>query len=121
MKYKNIKGWWGWRKTIRANKGEPYGEAVNEFAKDWAEAMEKEIKKGRKIEDCAKECLRKVDKGITGFMYGCAVGLLSCVWEHGESLRIWHNLDTQIGDEGERANKNGGVLNPALLCIKEKT
>ena len=45
MKYKNIKGWWGWRKTIRANKGEPYGEAVNEFAKDWAEAMEKEIKK----------------------------------------------------------------------------
>jgi hypothetical protein len=55
--------------------------------------------------------------GITGFMYGCAVSILSKVWIHGEQLRRWHNLKTQLRDEGEKANQTGGVLNPALLCI----
>lgn len=57
------------------------------------------------------------DEGITGFMYGCAVSILSQVWTHGDALRRWHNLNTQIGKEGERANETGGVLNPALLCL----
>jgi hypothetical protein len=43
--------------------------------------------------------------------------LASC-WEHGEELRRWHNLKTQIRDEGEKANESGGVLNPALLNIE---
>jgi len=34
-------------------------------------------------------------------MYGAAVAILSKVWKHGEELRRWHNLKTQIGDEGE--------------------
>jgi hypothetical protein len=50
-------------------------------------------------------------------MYGCAVQGLAYFWEHGEELRQWHNLDTQIKDEGEQANKSGGVLNPAILTI----
>jgi len=53
-------------------------------------------------------------------MYGCAVVILSKCWEHGEALRRWHNKDTQIGDEGDRANESGGVLNPALLSIGPK-
>ena len=36
---------------------------------------------------------------------------------HGEALRRWHNRDTQIGTEGDKANESGGVLNPALLTI----
>ena len=44
--------------------------------------------------------------------------MLSQVWEHGEELRRWHNLDTQIHDEGEKANDEGSVLNPALLGVK---
>lgn len=56
-------------------------------------------------------------EGITGFMYGCAVSALAHFWAHGEALRRWHNLDTQIGTEGEKANESGGVLNPALLNI----
>lgn len=50
-------------------------------------------------------------------MYGCAVSALAKFWVHGEQLRIWHNLDIQIGNEGEKANESGGVLNPALLNI----
>jgi hypothetical protein len=50
-------------------------------------------------------------------MYGAGVSMLSQVWEHGEQLRTWHNLKTQLRDEGERANKSGGVLNPALLNV----
>lgn len=56
-------------------------------------------------------------EGVTGFMYGCAVTQLYWHWVHGEELRRWHNLDTQIGDEGEKANESGGVLNPAILTF----
>lgn len=55
--------------------------------------------------------------GITGFMYGMAVNILSQCWLHGEALRRWHNIKMQIGDEGERANERGAVLNPALLVL----
>jgi hypothetical protein len=51
-------------------------------------------------------------------MYGCAVQMLAGCWIHGEELRRWYNLDTQLGTEGEAANSNGGVLNPVLLNIK---
>ena len=46
-------------------------------------------------------------------MYGCAVSMLAYYWKYG----CWHNLKTQVGNEGGRANKSGGVLNPALLII----
>lgn len=57
------------------------------------------------------------DDGITGFMYGCAVQMLAKSWKHGEALRRWHNKETQIGMEGDKANETGGVLNPALLSL----
>jgi len=50
-------------------------------------------------------------------MYGASVSVLAKCWEHGEQLRRWHNLKTQLGNEGEKANEKGGVLNPALLNI----
>ncbi len=76
---------------------------------------------GRKLEDVAEATSREADtNGITGFMYGAAVSTLAQVWEHGEQLRRWHNLATQIGTEGEEANERGGTLNPALLNIDTK-
>lgn len=50
-------------------------------------------------------------------MYGCAVNILSHCWIHGETLRLWHNLKTQIKHEGEEANEKGGVLNPAIINL----
>ena len=80
--------------------------------------MVESISKGNALQDIAKDLSHEADTmGITGFMYGMAVSILSHCWVHGEDLRIWHNLDTQIKDEGEKANEKGTVLNPALLNI----
>jgi len=106
-----------WRSWVEANM-DPYGRAIMVYAENWAELMEKKMAGGATLRDIAKDSSHEADTaGISGFMYGCAVGMLSEVWEHGEALRNWHNLGTQIGTEGEKANKEGGVLNPALLNI----
>lgn len=83
--------------------------------------MEARMVNGEKIADMADTTSHEADTdGITGFMYGCAVKALAYFWEHGEELRIWHNLKTQIKDEGVKANESGAVLNPAILTISPK-
>lgn len=107
----------GWKAACEKNK-DPYGNGVMTYSERWARLMEARMSKGEKLADIADECSHLADsEGITGFMYGCAVSTLAAVWVHGEELRQWHNLKTQIGKEGEKANASGGVLNPALLNI----
>lgn len=107
----------GWQKTVD-NNSDGYGACGVRFAARWANYMERELATGAKLSDVADKASHEADKeGITGFMYGCAVSILSQVWTHGEELRRWHNLKTQIGSEGEKANESGGTLNPALLTI----
>lgn len=106
-----------WNKSL-ANNQDPYGAAGHRFAETWANLMEQKMAQGKPLHEVARDCSHEADvEGITGFMYGCAVQILAAVWEHGEELRRWHNRDAQIGDEGERANESGGVLNPAILNI----
>jgi len=109
-------------KAVRMNSADGYSAATINYAIAWAVAMQQAMRKGKKIADVAEELSHEVDyEGITGFMYGCAVSFLTSFWKHGEELRRWHNLDTQLGDEGEQANKKkGAVLNPALLSIGKK-
>lgn len=114
-----------WDKGVANNK-DPYGARVYSYAKDWAEMLEKRMPENatdaqamRVIVDHADADSSAADPdGITGFMYGASVSVLSHVWKYGEQLRRWHNLRTQIGTEGEKANKSGGVLNPALLNVR---
>lgn len=107
----------GYKKLIET-KTDGWGSAVMCYAELWARLMEGRIANGATIEGCADETSHLADnEGITGFMYGHAVSVLSHVWIHGEQLRRWHNLSTQIGNEGEKANETGGVLNPSLLSI----
>ncbi len=95
-----------------------YGRAVFTFAERWGRLMQIEMAQGAKLADIADRLGGEADvEGITGFMYGCAVSALAKLWRHGDELRRWHNLKTQIGTEGERANESGGVLNPALLNL----
>lgn len=106
----------------REKNADPYGRRCFTYAEEWADLMEAQMTLGEEpidtIKRVAKDTSRTADTdGITGFMYGAAVSILSNAWQHGEALRRWHNLDTQIGTEGEKANKDGGVLNPALLRI----
>lgn len=107
-----------WAAFVAANT-DGYGGACVSYAERWARVMEGRIAQGATVAGCAKDASHLADtEGITGFMYGCAVSMLAEVWQHGEELRQWHNRDTQIGHEGDEANKNGGVLNPALLNIR---
>jgi len=100
---------------------DPYGKAVIDFAIRWADMMESKMANGKILSDIADQSSHDSDtEGITGYMYGCAVGFLASCWEYGEQLRKWHNKDCQIGTEGDEANESGGVLNPALLCIGGK-
>lgn len=104
--------------TAIGNNLDPYGAEVYKYAERWAELMEAQINAGNSLVDIAKETSCEADtSGITGFMYGAAVGVLSYFWIYGEELRRWYNLSIQIGNEGEKANESGGVLNPALLAI----
>ncbi len=110
----------GWDKFVKVN-DDPYGSGVVRYAEQWANLMESKMRKGKKLEEIAVETSHKADtEGITGFMYGCAVSTLSQCWVNGEQLRRWHNLDTQIKDEGEKANESGSVLNPAIIIMKNK-
>jgi hypothetical protein len=114
MKFKDEESW---NECVK-NNTDPYGKCGVDFARSWAEIMEKKIEAGEKLVDIASSTSHEADvEGVTGFMYGCAVSILSQCWIHGEELRQWHNLDSQIQDEGEKANKSGGVINPALVNI----
>ena len=105
----------------RANNQDPYGNAVFVFAEKWANLMEEHVKTGKiltgdDIERYDHEACKGM--GLSGFMYGCAVACLSDVWIYGEELRRWSNRKEQIQHEGDQANDNGGVLNPALITIE---
>lgn len=63
------------------------------------------------IVDNADKLSNEADvEGITGFMYGCAVSILSQCWEYGEFLRKWHNRKYNYYD-------GNGIVNPAVLSI----
>ena len=107
MKLKNKEGW---EKFVTIN-NDPYGSGVVRYAERWANMMEQEMESGKSLIEIANATSHKADtEGITGYMYGCAVSILSKVWEYGEELRKWHNKE--YGYEGD------GTVNPAIITIK---
>ena len=107
MKLKNKEGW---KKFVTIN-NDPYGSGVVRYAERWANMMEQEMESGKLLIEIADATSHRADtEGITGYMYGCAVSILSQVWEHGEELRKWHNKE--YGYEGN------GTVNPAIITIK---
>lgn len=114
MKIANDDVWATWTK----NNQDVYGSAILRYAERWADMMEARMSAGESLESIAKETSHAADTEIiSGYMYGAAVQVLASAWVHGEALRRWHNISTQCGTEGEKANDSGGVLNPALLSI----
>lgn len=87
-----------------------YGAACFTYAEYWAQLMQIEIVNGKKVSDCAEKTSQTADiDGITGFMYGMAINILSKCWIHGEELRKWHNK--------EYKHEGDGVVNPAVLTV----
>jgi hypothetical protein len=106
-----------WKECVEKNT-DGYGSCTIRYAARWANYAEAALEKGEHFASAVKRTSHDADlEGITGFMYGCAVGILSKCWCRGEELRRWHNKDTQIGTEGDEANESGDTLNPALLSI----
>ena len=97
-------------KTYEEKNKDPYGGRCVSYAKEWARAMQFEIKQGNKLVDIADATSREADyDGITGFMYGASVAILSKCWKYGEDLRKWHNKE--YNHEGD------GVVNPAIITL----
>ena len=99
------------------NNLDPYGHACFTYAERWAEMMELKINESGSAEEAiinnAERLSHEADKeGITCFMYGVAVKILSYHWEYGDILRKWHNKEYDY--EGD------GVVNPALMTIGGK-
>lgn len=98
-----------WQKGL-SNNQDPYGACICEYAEGWAKLMQMEMANGIPLVDCAERTSFEMGfLGITGFMYGAAVSVLSACWKHGEALRKWHNKE--YGHDGD------GVVNPAILTI----
>lgn len=91
-----------------------YSKGVIDFGERWADKMEELMATtGLPLVKIADSASRIADTdGITGAMYGMAVGFLSQCWEDGESLRRWHNHEYDY--EGD------GVVNPAIISFKPK-
>ena len=107
MKVKDIMDYEEWK-----NKNtDLYGACIFRYAERWADMMEKEIEYGNKVENIADKLSHEADtEGITGFMYGAAVNILSRCWIYGEELRKWHNKEYNY--------EGNGVANPAVLTLK---
>lgn len=99
----------------KAKNTDGYGSGVFRYAERWANMMEDELDNtlGVRVRDIASRLSHEADtEGITGFMYGAAVSILSQCWVHGEELKKWHNKEYNY--EGE------GVANPALITVTKK-
>ena len=98
-------------KCIEINSHDGYSKGVIDYMIRWADMMEERVSNGEEINNIAEETSHRADSdGITGFMYGCAVNLLSKYWAYGDQLKNWHN--SQYGYEGE------GAVNPAIVTIR---
>ena len=96
---------------------DPYGSCTFRYAERWAGMLGNKIEEigdARKaIMENAESLSHEADtEGITGFMYGCAVSILSSSWEYGEELRKWHNKEYDY--EGD------GVVNPAIITLQKR-
>lgn len=95
----------------KAKNTDGYGMCIFRYAEKWANLMEAEINKGAKVKDVAQKLSHDADtEGITGFMYGASVGVLSHCWVYGGELKKWHNKEYDYeGDE---------IVNPAIITIR---
>jgi hypothetical protein len=109
----DLKEWNDWK----AKNTDGYGACIFEYAESWAKLMQAEAEaKGYSSIDfvvlsgIAEETSYELGfLGITGFMYGASVSILSKCWKYGEMLRKWHNKE--YNHDGD------GVVNPAIISV----
>ena len=113
----NLKDEKSWNECVK-NNDDPYGKCAVDVARRTMEILDN----GEPFD--THELICRADKevhggqgSLTGFLAGAVASMVSECHERGEEFRSQWNVDNQCGDEGEKANESGGVLNPALLTI----
>jgi len=104
-----------YKEYLEINSNSPYAEAVLICVEKVGKNLDLNM-------DCKKAFWDGIgDLGITGFQSGCIASAISKYHPRGEEFRKWWNIEYQIKDEGEEANKKeGAILNPALLNVNIK-
>ena len=109
----------GWKKYEDSNQDD-YGKACVDVAREVMRLLDE--REGafdpHKLICEADDLALGDDGGITGFMAGCIASMIAQCHSRGDEFRRAWNTHNQIGDEGDRANESGGVINPALLTIE---
>ena len=104
-----------YKNYVKINSNHFYSKAVIDYTEKVGDLLDKGLEPKEAFWTGVK------DSGITGFQSGCIASAIARFHPRGEEFRKWWNLDTQIKDEGEKANKKKGtVLNPALITISKK-
>lgn len=111
----NLRDEKAWKKWVDANT-DPYGAACVRVARVAMEILD-DAPDDFDPDDIIDKADDTTGEGITGFMAGCVVQMISGCHARGDEFRRKWNLKLQLGNEGEKANESGGVLNPALLNI----
>lgn len=92
-----------WEKFVESNSKDIFGFGAMTYARRWAKYMQYLMKKDNKtVFQIAEKASQASDiDGITGFMYGYAVSVLSQCWKHGKELSRWHNNVWKHNDTDE--------------------
>ena len=107
----------GWQSWVD-NNSDPYGKACVGVARQVMAILDAEPDDFDPHDTICRADREINAGGITGFMAGAVAAMVSHCHSRGEEFRRKWNQDVQIGTEGDEANENGGILNPALLNIR---
>lgn len=85
----------GWAQCVAANSDGGYGEYALNYARQWACMMERDIAAGMTVAETATLRQHEADAEMqmSGFQWGCALSILTQVWEHGDELREWREAE----------------------------
>lgn len=102
-----------WGRIVEKLSPDSYDKCIVNYARRWAKYMQTLIAEGNTVVKIAEEASFDCDfEGITGYMYNCAVNMLSDYWKYGQELRRWHNKKWGLED-------CDGVVNPTVMAIYE--
>jgi len=103
-----------WDQGVELNSEDEYGMDIIEATKNAMKILDNED------EFDIDDVMNRVGGQLSGFQAGIvSVGITEC-HSRGEEWRKAWNLREQIGNEGERYNREGGVINPAIMNIERK-
>lgn len=93
-----------WRESKKINLDTKYGRKILKYVRDVAKRAEEYIGQNQSVEQAIKAAVSDEDlsKGITGFQFNCAIGLLVKIWSHGEALADWAEEQPLLPDDYTR-------------------